>query len=92
MGALDQQQQPEESRASNVSQQLEASNVDLLPEETTNISQLIELDLLSDRDKKKNDDDSDEEVWSTNICTVYLDVCDFIWSYFIVFFTPLFMY
>lgn len=62
MGALDQQQQPEESRASNVSQQLEASNVDLLPEETTNISQLIELDLLSDRDKKKNDDDSDEEV------------------------------
>ncbi|XP_038581142.1 double-strand-break repair protein rad21 homolog A-like [Micropterus salmoides] len=61
MGALDQQQQPEESRASNVSQQLEASNVDLLPEETTNISQLIELDLLSDRDKKKNDDDSDEE-------------------------------
>lgn len=92
MGALDQQQQPEESRASNVSQQLEASNVDLLPEETTNISQLIELDLLSDRDKKKNDDDSDEEVWSTNIFTVYLDVCDFIWRYFIVFFTPLFMY
>lgn len=67
MGALDQQQQqqqPQESRASDVSQQLEASNVDLPPEETTttNISQLIELDLLGDKDKKKNDDDSDEEV------------------------------
>uniref|UniRef100_A0A4W6EQ88 RAD21 cohesin complex component b n=1 Tax=Lates calcarifer TaxID=8187 RepID=A0A4W6EQ88_LATCA len=48
----------------NVTQQLEASsNVDLPPEETTttNISQLIELDLLADKDKKKNDDDSDEE-------------------------------
>ncbi|XP_070778051.1 RAD21 cohesin complex component b [Enoplosus armatus] len=50
-----------ESRASNVSEQLEASNVDLPPEETTNISQLIELDLLGDKDKKKTDDDSDEE-------------------------------
>lgn len=65
MGALEQQQQPQEpqgSRGSNVSQQLEPSNVDLPPEETTNISQLIELDLLGDKDKKKNDDDSDEEV------------------------------
>ncbi|XP_070702854.1 double-strand-break repair protein rad21 homolog A-like [Pempheris klunzingeri] len=63
MGALDQQQQPQQpqgSRASNVSQQLEPSTVDLPPEETTNISQLIELDLLGDKDKKK-DDDSDEE-------------------------------
>lgn len=65
MGALDQPQQPQQSqgsRASNVSQQLEPTNVDLPPEETTNISQLIELDLLGDKDKKKNDDDSDEEV------------------------------
>ncbi|XP_076610355.1 RAD21 cohesin complex component b [Chaetodon auriga] len=66
MGALDQQQQqqPQQqqgSRSSNVSQQLEPSNVDLPPEENTNISQLIELDLLGDKDKKKNDDDSDEE-------------------------------
>lgn len=64
MGALDQQQQPQQpqgSSASNVSQQLEPTNVELPPEETTNISQLIELDLLSDKDKKK-DDDSDEEV------------------------------
>lgn len=63
MGALDQQQEPQQlqgSQASNVPQQLEPSSVDLPPEETTNISQLIELDLLGD--KKKNDDDSDEEV------------------------------
>ncbi|XP_032391612.1 RAD21 cohesin complex component b [Etheostoma spectabile] len=61
MGALDQQQQPQGSGASDVSQQLETSNVDLPPEETTNISQMIELDLLGDKDKKKNDGDSDEE-------------------------------
>nr|XP_020453012.1 double-strand-break repair protein rad21 homolog [Monopterus albus]XP_020453013.1 double-strand-break repair protein rad21 homolog [Monopterus albus]XP_020453016.1 double-strand-break repair protein rad21 homolog [Monopterus albus] len=66
MGALDQphQQQQQGSRGSDVPQQLEASSsVDLPPEETTttNISQLIELDLLSDKDKKKGDDDSDEE-------------------------------
>ncbi|XP_068189612.1 double-strand-break repair protein rad21 homolog A-like [Antennarius striatus] len=62
MGALDQQQQqPQVSRATSVPQQLEPSNVDLPPEDTTNISQLIELDLLGDKDKKKNDDDSDEE-------------------------------
>lgn len=64
MGALDQQQQQQGSRPSNAAQQLEASTVEVPPEETTttNISQLIELDLLTDKDKKKNDDDSDEEV------------------------------
>ncbi|XP_056275768.1 double-strand-break repair protein rad21 homolog A-like [Pseudoliparis swirei] len=54
MGTLDQQQPP---GPTNVSQQLEASSVDLPPEET--ISQMIELDLLGD--KKKNDDSDDEE-------------------------------
>uniref|UniRef100_A0A3B5MQQ8 RAD21 cohesin complex component n=1 Tax=Xiphophorus couchianus TaxID=32473 RepID=A0A3B5MQQ8_9TELE len=44
------------------SQQLEAAALNLLPEDAAaNISQLIELDLLADKDKKKNDDDSDEE-------------------------------
>ncbi|CAG5887225.1 unnamed protein product [Menidia menidia] len=62
MGAFDEQPQPA-TKATPGPQQLEASTVDLPPEETTttNISQLIELDLLADRDKKKNDDDSDEE-------------------------------
>uniref|UniRef100_A0A3Q4BHS0 Uncharacterized protein n=1 Tax=Mola mola TaxID=94237 RepID=A0A3Q4BHS0_MOLML len=41
--------------------QLEPSTVELPPEETTHISQLIELDLLGDKDKKKNEDDSEEE-------------------------------
>ncbi|XP_051246236.1 RAD21 cohesin complex component b [Dicentrarchus labrax] len=58
MGALDQQQQQQQQQGP---QQLEPSNVDLPQEETTNISQLIELDLLGDKDKKKNDDDSDED-------------------------------
>lgn len=57
MGALDEQQQNEA-----LSQQLEASAVSLPPEDTTNISQLIELDLLADKDKKKTDDESEEEV------------------------------
>ncbi|XP_026202489.1 double-strand-break repair protein rad21 homolog A-like [Anabas testudineus] len=66
MGALDQQQQQQQQGAnsSDLPQQLEASStVDLPPEETTttNLSQLIELDLLADKDKKKTDDDSDDE-------------------------------
>ncbi|KAK1879817.1 Double-strand-break repair protein rad21 like A [Dissostichus eleginoides] len=43
------------------SQQQESSSVDLPPEESTNISQMIELDLLCDKDRKKDNDDSDEE-------------------------------
>lgn len=63
MGALDQQQEAQQLQgASNTLQQLEPSAVELPPEETANISQLIELDLLGDKDKKKTDDDSDEEV------------------------------
>lgn len=67
MGALEEQQQ-ETSTVGNVSQQLESSTtVELPPEETsTNISQLIELDLLADKDKKKGDEDSDEEVRKKN--------------------------
>ncbi|KAF7210854.1 RAD21 cohesin complex component b [Nothobranchius furzeri] len=57
MGALEEQQQD----AAQVSQQLEESAVPLPPEDTTSISQLIELDLLADKDKKKTDEDSDEE-------------------------------
>ena len=71
MGALDQQQQQHQqqgSRSSAVSQQLEPSNAELPPEETTNISQLIDLDLLGEKDKKKGDDDSDDEVrWRSRI-------------------------
>ncbi|KAI4817606.1 hypothetical protein KUCAC02_010990 [Chaenocephalus aceratus] len=52
--ALPQQQQESQ-------QQQEASSVDLPPEESTNISQMIELDLLCDKDRKKDDDDSDEK-------------------------------
>lgn len=63
MGALDQQQEPQQLHgASSTLQQLEPSAVELPPEEAANISQLIELDLLGDKDKKKTDDDSDEEV------------------------------
>ncbi|XP_075868099.1 RAD21 cohesin complex component b [Nelusetta ayraudi] len=62
MGALDQQQEPQQLQgASSTLQQLEPSAVELPPEEAANISQLIELDLLGDKDKKKTDDDSDEE-------------------------------
>ncbi|KAF7662114.1 hypothetical protein LDENG_00245690 [Lucifuga dentata] len=64
MGTLDQRQQEQQgTRASGVSQKLEVPSMDLPQEEntaTTNISQLVELDLLGDKDKK-NDDDSDEE-------------------------------
>ncbi|KAM8841167.1 RAD21 cohesin complex component b [Spinachia spinachia] len=59
MGTLDQQQLAQESISE--SQQLEAASVDMAPEETTNISQMIELDLLGDKDKKKNNDNSDDE-------------------------------
>ncbi|XP_037549364.1 RAD21 cohesin complex component b [Nematolebias whitei] len=58
VGALDEQQQ----QSAAASQQLEASTVSLAPEDTTaTINQLIELDLLADKDKKKTDEDSEEE-------------------------------
>ncbi|XP_007575965.1 RAD21 cohesin complex component b [Poecilia formosa] len=63
-GNLDEQQQQGPDAAA--SQQLEAAAVNLPLEDAAaaavaNISQLIELDLLADKDKKKNDDDSEEE-------------------------------
>ncbi|XP_027892582.1 RAD21 cohesin complex component b [Xiphophorus couchianus] len=64
-GNLDEQQQQhmqQQGPDAAASQQLEAAALNLLPEDAAaNISQLIELDLLADKDKKKNDDDSDEE-------------------------------
>ncbi|XP_028317524.1 double-strand-break repair protein rad21 homolog A-like [Gouania willdenowi] len=55
--------EPQESRATDASQQLETTSLELPREDFTSntISQLIELDLLADKEKKKNDDDSDEE-------------------------------
>ncbi|XP_014906472.1 RAD21 cohesin complex component b [Poecilia latipinna] len=61
-GNLDEQQQQGPDAAA--SQQLEGAAVNLPLEDAAavaNISQLIELDLLADKDKKKNDDDSEEE-------------------------------
>lgn len=52
MGALEQPQAP------GAVSQLETTE---LPPEEPSISQLIELDLLNDKDKKKNDEDSDDE-------------------------------
>ncbi|XP_034066237.1 double-strand-break repair protein rad21 homolog A-like isoform X2 [Gymnodraco acuticeps] len=55
------QQQQQQLQLESQQQQQESSSVDLPPEESTNISQMIELDLLCDKDRKKDDDDSDEE-------------------------------
>ncbi|XP_008420972.1 RAD21 cohesin complex component b [Poecilia reticulata] len=61
-GNLDEQQQQQQGPDAAASQQLEAAAVNLPPEDAAaNISQLIELDLLADKDKKKNDNDSEEE-------------------------------
>ncbi|KAG9345372.1 hypothetical protein JZ751_009919 [Albula glossodonta] len=57
MGALEQQ-----GDRSALSQQLDISQVELPPEDTGNISQLIpELDLLGEKGKEKNKDDEEEE-------------------------------
>ncbi|KAM6959491.1 RAD21 cohesin complex component b [Aplochiton taeniatus] len=58
MGTLEQQQ----ANLSAVGQQLEMSVVELPPEQSANLSQLIpELDLLDKEDKKKDSDDSEED-------------------------------
>lgn len=46
-----------------LSQQLDMPQVDLPPEDTNNLSRLVpELDLLDDKGKDKDQDDSEEEV------------------------------
>lgn len=61
MGALE----PQAERSA-VSQQLDVSQIDLPPEETANLTQLIpELDLLGEKGKEKEKDDEEEE----EVCT-----------------------
>lgn len=60
MGVLDQTLQPVDQTV--LSHQLEMPQVDLPPEDITNLSRLVpELDLLDDKGKEKDKDDSDEE-------------------------------
>ncbi|XP_056331446.1 double-strand-break repair protein rad21 homolog A [Danio aesculapii] len=60
MGVLEQTLQPLEQSV--LSHQLEMPQVDLPPEDTTNLSRLIpELDLLDEKSKDKDKEDSDEE-------------------------------
>ncbi|XP_059364478.1 double-strand-break repair protein rad21 homolog A-like isoform X1 [Carassius carassius] len=60
MGVLDQTLQPVDQ--SILSQQLDMPQVDLPPEDSTNLSALVpELDLLDDKNKEKDKEDSDEE-------------------------------
>lgn len=61
MGVLDQTLQPVDQSV--LSQQLDMPQVDLPPEDSTDLSRLVpELDLLDDKNKEKDKDDSDEEV------------------------------
>ncbi|KAL7836011.1 hypothetical protein SRHO_G00283580 [Serrasalmus rhombeus] len=60
MGMLDQTLQPVEQ--SLVSQQLDMPQVDLPPEDSTNLSRLVpELDLLGEKNKEKDDSEEEEE-------------------------------
>uniref|UniRef100_A0A8C1TI27 RAD21 cohesin complex component a n=1 Tax=Cyprinus carpio TaxID=7962 RepID=A0A8C1TI27_CYPCA len=60
MGVLDQTLQPVDQSV--LSQQLDMPQVDLPPEDSTDLSRLVpELDLLDDKNKEKDKDDSDEE-------------------------------
>uniref|UniRef100_A0A671RIA8 Double-strand-break repair protein rad21 homolog n=1 Tax=Sinocyclocheilus anshuiensis TaxID=1608454 RepID=A0A671RIA8_9TELE len=57
-----------------LSQQLDMPQVDLPPEDCTNLSRLVpELDLLDDKSKEKDKDDSDEEVRRLSLKGLYLD-------------------
>lgn len=61
MGVLDQTLQPVDQ--SILSQPLDMPQVDLPPEDSASLSRLVpELDLLDDKGKDKDKDDSDEEV------------------------------
>ncbi|KAI1901568.1 hypothetical protein AGOR_G00035750 [Albula goreensis] len=58
MGALE----PQAERSSLAQPQMDISQVELPPEESTNLNQLIpELDLLGEKGKEKKDDDEEEE-------------------------------
>ncbi|XP_059424488.1 double-strand-break repair protein rad21 homolog A [Carassius carassius] len=60
MGVLDQTLQPVDQSV--LSQQLDMPQVDLPPEDSTDLSRLVpELDLLDDKNKEKDKEDSDEE-------------------------------
>ncbi|KAL6462181.1 hypothetical protein MHYP_G00286030 [Metynnis hypsauchen] len=60
MGMLDQTLQPVEQSV--LSQQLDMPQVDLPPEDTTNLSRLVpELDLLGEKSKDKDDSEEEEE-------------------------------
>ncbi|XP_049323531.1 double-strand-break repair protein rad21 homolog A isoform X2 [Astyanax mexicanus] len=60
MGILDQSLQPMEQSV--LSQQLDMPQVDLPPEDTTNLSRLVpELDLLGEKSKDKDDSEEEEE-------------------------------
>lgn len=61
MGVLDQTLQPVDQSV--LSHQLDMPQVDLPPEDISNLSRLVpEFDLLDDKNKEKDKDDSDEEV------------------------------
>lgn len=71
MGVLEQTLQPLDQSV--LSHQLEMPQVDLPPEDTTNLSRLIpELDLLDEKSKDKDKDDSDEEVRSWLFTYIYI--------------------
>ena len=70
MAPLEQQQVADRSDLS----RLDMPQVDLPPEESINLTQLVpELDLLGEKSKDKKDDSDEEEVGRNNcfFCTIY---------------------
>lgn len=77
MAPLDQQQHVAER--SILSQRLDMPQVDLPPEESLNLTQLVpELDLLGEKGKDKKDDSDEEEVsWKLLLLCVDLKMWNF---------------